>query len=386
MPLLYYIQNSTISIALIAIMLFYVLGQGGKRQAQDALFIALLCCAFSILVFEFSIDLLTGRLFPGSRILLYFVVLCLYMGNPVLGALYLLYLDQLRNRWVRIPHKLLLFAFGPTLICLVLCLLSLSNGQIFSVDAVGVYHRGPYFYLITLIAYASMSMGFGYSLFFRKSFSDHDFSLFLFFPFPIIIGSLMQLFFEGLEVAGISMVLTLLVVFLHMQNSHANKDYLTLLYNRNLCEQYLHYLIHHRKGDKRICGILMDINHFKMVNDTYGHEYGDKALRLLSQLLVACFKDHWFIGRYGGDEFLLIGDGLTFLQMESSLANFEEKLAQFNAKKLLPFAVSLCMGTGFYDTLDTADAPSFIKMLDSRMYEAKRVHHAKLGQGDHFPG
>jgi len=52
---------------LIAIILFYVLGQGGRRQAQDSLFVALLVSTFMVIVFELSVDVFSGRTFPGSR-------------------------------------------------------------------------------------------------------------------------------------------------------------------------------------------------------------------------------------------------------------------------------------------------------------------------------
>lgn len=376
MPLLYYVQNSVVGMLLVSIMLYYVLGQGGRRQAQDSLFVALLFCALFMVIVEFGIDLVSGRTFSGSRIILTFSVFGLYMGNPLLAALYLLYLDQLRKGWVRIPHGIGIAAFVPFALCFILCFLSLFNGKIFSIDAGNIYGRGPYFHVITLIAYGGMSVGFAYLLLFRDSFKHRDFSLFLFFPLPTIIGSLLQLMFFGIEVAGISLVLTLLVVYLQMQNSQASKDYLTSLYNRSLSEQYLKHLLNQRKSKKALAGILMDINNFKQVNDTYGHELGDRTLRYFSRLLIESFGNMWFIGRFGGDEFILLRDGAKQQDLEKDLARFHELLSRFNDKNILPFSCSVSIGSSLYEASVSQDGKGFIKTLDTLMYEAKRASKA----------
>lgn len=382
LPLLYYIQNSVISILLLGILLWYVLGQGGKRQALDSLFVALLFCALSIVVFEFLVDLLTGRAFVGSRILLTISVFGLYMGNPILGILYLLYLDQLRRRWVRIPLPIGLFVSILLAIACILCLISISNGIIFSVDANNIYQRGPFFHIITLFAYGYFTIGVVYLLIFRDSFRHRDFSILLFFPFPLLFGSLVQLLNYGTEVAGISMVLTLLVIYLNMQNSQANRDYLTSLYNRKLSEQYLSHLISLRKKDKTIVGILMDINNFKNINDTYGHDLGDTCLRYFSRLLADSFKSHWFIARYGGDEFILIREDSSQQDLEEDLADFYGILELFNTKKTLPFDLSVSIGYCSYETSGALDGASFIKVLDDQMYANKRKFHTQQNNMD----
>ena len=375
MPLLYYVQNSVVTISILAIILYYALGQGGRRQAQDSLFVALLFCSLYIIVFEFAIDLLTGRSFTGSRILLTISSFGLYMGNPILAGLYLLYLDQLRRRWIRIPLGIGLLASIPFLISLALCSASLFNGIIFFIDNENLYQRGPLFFLITLVSYGGMVAGLAYLLCFRSSFRQRDFSLFLLFPLPILLGSLLQIRFYGIEVAGVSMVITLLVVYLQIQNTQANKDYLTHLYNRSISEQYLNHLITHQKPNKPIGCMMLDINNFKSVNDLYGHDFGDKALRTVSRLLLDSFGSSWFIGRHGGDEFILMKEGVRLQDLEKGLAHFNEQLRLFNAKKILPFSLSLSAGVSLYEIDDALDTNAFIKALYNLMYEAKRAYH-----------
>lgn len=356
------------------------MGQGGRRQAQDSIFVALLFSTLSIIILELAVDVLSGRTFSGSRPLLTFVTFWFYVVNPIPGALYLLYLDQLRRHWVKIPRGIGFIAFTPLAIACIFFLISLFNGMIFSIDVQNVYQRGPLFPLVVIIDYSCMVLGFIYLIVYRNDFKQKDFSFFLFFPIPILIGSVLQATLYGIEVAGISLALTMLIVYLQMQNSQANKDYLTSLYNRSLSEQYLIHLINHQKKNKTIGGILMDINNFKQVNDTYGHDLGDKTLRLFSRLLIECFGGSWFIARYGGDEFILLSESSTQLDMDTDIICFHELVARFNAKETLPFPISASIGAALHPVSEIMDGPSFIKALDALMYEDKRQYHAKYMQ------
>ncbi len=378
MPLLYYIQNSVVALTLVTIMLVYVMGQGGRRQAQDTLFVALLLTTLAIIILEVGVDFLSGRTFPGSRFLLTFVTFWFYVVNPLPGALYLLYLDQLRRHWVKIPRGMGIVAFTPLVLAFILVFTSLFNGIIFSIDAQHVYHRGEFFSIIIIANFFCMFLGFAYLIIYRESFKQRSFSLFLFFPLPVLLGAALQIMFYGMEVAGISLAITLLVVFLQRQNIQANKDYLTSLYNRVLSEQYLSHLIGHQKKNTAIAGILMDINSFKQINDTYGHDLGDTTLRYFSRLLSDSFGGNWFIARYGGDEFILIREGSTQKDLEGSIAHFYEMLTYYNAKETLPFPLSVSIGSALFDPKKHLDGPSFINTLDKLMYEDKRCHQAKL--------
>ena len=377
MPILYYVQNSFVGLFLIIILLFYVIGQGGRRQAQDSLYVALLLSTFAIILFELAVDLLSGRVFYGSRTLLIVVTTIFYMLNPIPGALYLLYLDQLRRRWARTPRGVGLVVLTPVVGAFILIVISLFNGIIFTIDSNNVYMRGPFFFLIILSSTSCMVLGFVYLFIYRVSFRKRDFSLFMFFPLPILVGSILQIKFYGMEIAGTSLAITLLIVYLHMQNSQANKDYLTKLYNRSLAEQYLQNLVSHQKKSQGIGGILMDINRFKQVNDLYGHDLGDKTLRLFSHLLLDSFSSSWIIARYGGDEFLLFKEDISEQDLQGELDHFAKQLDRFNARLSLPFSLSVSIGCSLYSATGATDAPSFIKALDMRMYEHKRTCHAQ---------
>jgi diguanylate cyclase (GGDEF)-like protein len=297
--------------------------------------------------------------------------------NPLPSVFYFLYLDQLRRRWLKIPRPIGALAFSPAILGVLLTTASLFNGMIYSIDANNIYQRGDMFFLITICDLLCLGFGLVYLIHFRESFKKRDFSLFLFFPVPVLIGVVLQVAFYGLEVVGLSLALTMLIVYLHMQSSQANRDYLTMLYNRGVSEKYLQYLLISKKKHKVIGGIMMDINNFKNANDMYGHDMGDRSLRYFSKLLTESFKNNWFIGRYGGDEFVLFKEINSIGDVEQDIALFNEHLTSFNTKNILPFPLSVSIGyTVLNPTTDDIDEVSFVRILDKLMYADKKDYHA----------
>ena len=87
----------------------------------------------------------------------------------------------------------------------------------------------------------------------------------------------------------------------------ANKDFLTKLYNRRGFEEHCEEIIEIAKRDGSEISIAMfDIDHFKKVNDTYGHDEGDKVLKFIADTLVDVGRKSDIIGRFGGEEFIFI--------------------------------------------------------------------------------
>jgi len=375
LPIIYNIQNSIIGIILISIILFYLLSHGGRRQAQDSIFISLLFVTLTIIIFEFGIDVLEGKTFEGSRALITIVTFIFYVLNPIPGALYLLYLDQLRRKWIKIPNDIGIVVLTPLIITFVLNVISLFNGIIFVIDENNIYQRGNLFFIIVIADFICMIIGFFYMLIYNKDFKGRDFSFFILFPIPVFIGAILQAKFYGVELTGISLAITLLIVFIHTQNSQANKDFLTMLYNRNMSEKYLENILSREK--KGLACILMDVNSFKQINDNYGHDLGDTTLRYFAHLLEEGFKASWFIARYGGDEFILFREGTNQNNLEKDIAFFNTTLDKFNSKDLLPFTLSVSIGSAMYENTNAKDGTEFIKAVDNLMYEDKRSHHLK---------
>lgn len=376
MGILGYIQNSSIGIILIVIMLFYAFGQNGRRQAQDSLFVSLLFSALVLLVLELLINVFLGSDFAGSRAFLTSIILLFYLLVPLPGALYFLYIDQLHKHWQRVPRQMGILVFIPSFLNAIFVLLSLYNGMIFTLVASNRYQRGRFFFLVFLISSLYMIGSYVHLIRRKRKHPAKSFSMVVAYPFPVIIAGVLQIHFEEMKVLGVSLAITLLMIFLHNQNTHANRDYLTSLYNRSLGSQYLQYLFQHKSKEKLIGGILIDFNGFKLLNDTYGHDMGDQSLRLFSKVLHESFSRDWLICRFGGDEFLIFSKLSSKQELDMAIQELQKNLSVFNDKEVLPTPLSISMGSAIVKAKDYDDSQAFISLLDERMYLDKKKYRS----------
>lgn len=161
----------------------------------------------------------------------------------------------------------------------------------------------------------------------------------------------------------------ILFVYLHMQNQLISTDSLTMLNNRNR----LHHYLHQQRDEKDSFVIMVDVDHFKQINDTYGHAEGDKALVLVSQALKkACESLSYsvFLCRYGGDEFLMIAQTDVPDDVVNKIKEcLQEEIA--NQKRSLSYTIEASVGFARWDGHPESFKESMIN-ADKKMYEDKR--------------
>ena len=161
----------------------------------------------------------------------------------------------------------------------------------------------------------------------------------------------------------------ILFVYLHMQNQLISTDSLTMLNNRNR----LHHYLHQQRDEKDSFVIMVDVDHFKQINDTYGHAEGDKALVLVSQALKkACesLSYSMFLCRYGGDEFLMIAQTDVPDDVVNKIKEcLQEEIA--NQKRSLSYTIEASVGFARWDGHPESFKESMIN-ADKKMYEDKR--------------
>ena len=118
-------------------------------------------------------------------------------------------------------------------------------------------------------------------------------------------------------------------------------------------------------GGARI--LFTDMDDMKNINDLYGHEYGDAALKATAHILRECFGEEAFIMRYGGDEFVAI---LPW-QAENAEEQVQSAVHAYNEASGMPFRLGLSLGTVSVDARENKPLSECIKQADNLMYEAK---------------
>ncbi|MBI4984791.1 MAG: sensor domain-containing diguanylate cyclase [Rhodocyclales bacterium] len=155
---------------------------------------------------------------------------------------------------------------------------------------------------------------------------------------------------------------------------NALRDAMTGLYNRHFLEEYVETLMAGVERNKSVFSVLMlDFDYFKQVNDTYGHEAGDKVLKTLAEILVRSVRGSDMVVRYGGEEFLVILLDTDAARAEQVAEKIRGEVA--GTKVTLTTVVlqkTISIGVAQYP----ADADTFwqvVKYADVALYEAKRA-------------
>lgn len=145
-------------------------------------------------------------------------------------------------------------------------------------------------------------------------------------------------------------------------------DKLTGIFNRRKLDEILHLEIEKAKRyDKTLSLIIIDIDHFKRVNDTYGHQTGDSVLRSVSQILQTNIRKIDFLGRFGGEEFLIICPETDKEGAMSLAEDMRKRIEEYEFPTVKHVTISL--GVSTYGSGD--DEESLIKRCDAALYQAK---------------
>lgn len=129
---------------------------------------------------------------------------------------------------------------------------------------------------------------------------------------------------------------------------------------------------------------LIDIDHFKAINDTYGHGAGDVVLRQLGKLLRQNLRATDIVGRYGGDEFGVILPDLTLLSAVQAMEGLRERFTAQDYERDPALKVSLSIGLAAF-TPAYADATAWLDDADQVLYEAKTGGRNRVVCQRHWP-
>ena len=155
--------------------------------------------------------------------------------------------------------------------------------------------------------------------------------------------------------------------------SLAAHDYLTgTLNRREFMDRLERELNRSKREGASLSLILLDIDHFKMINDTYGHVYGDEVLKRAVKCLVQSLRPYDIFGRYGGDEFIACLPNTT---MENALIVAPRLRGQIENTNLSctddRVCVTISLGVACHDSDSTDDSNGLIQRADKNLYMAK---------------
>ena len=308
-----------------------------------------------------------GTVLTGGRTELRSInILCNVLGfalTPIIPIAITLILDR---RILRTQRLLLI----PTLVNTIATVSSPRFGFVFYVDANNQYTRGKCFVLfiavytvnLLLLIISTLNVGKKYNYpILRKMVG---LSLFA------IAGTSIQLIEPSAYSSWHCVTLSLFLYFLLMSEFDSSFDTLTGLYNRATFDRAAKQMVR----PKAFSIIILDINDFKSVNDTYGHAYGDIVIKTVAAIVRKSFSRRYTCYRFGGDEISIIGNETDQEKIEFHLRTMTNALAEMREKGVRLPTVSY--GYSIFTGTEKPDFYRNLKEADDQMYHFKKVHRA----------
>jgi diguanylate cyclase (GGDEF)-like protein/PAS domain S-box-containing protein len=150
-------------------------------------------------------------------------------------------------------------------------------------------------------------------------------------------------------------------------------DDLTGLYNRRgfrlMAEQELK---HAKRINAETMLLSIDVDDFKSINDTFGHNEGDMVLKMVATTLIESFRETDIITRWGGDEFIVLALDAPSGFVPLLADRFQQNLTINAQKKLLPYPVAVTIGTESTDIFEDFTLNRLIMGADRHMYQLKK--------------
>jgi len=169
--------------------------------------------------------------------------------------------------------------------------------------------------------------------------------------------------------------------------SNALTDVLTGLPNaRYLALRFEEEVSRARRTGRPFQVVMLDLDDFKIVNDTFGHTVGDKMLREMARIIQTQLREYDFLARYAGDEFVLVVQELVGSQVEDLRTRIENAVSQFSLHVRLDHRarVGISIGTATYGS-DGETLDQLLIAADRAMYQVKSSHKLEQTTGTPVP-
>lgn len=282
--------------------------------------------------------------------------------------------DVVRMRYLR------LIAAFPAAMMLILLIISYFNGCMFFFDAQGAYVRGPLFLLSFLVPclYLILSIIRPLSRAFRKEnyAIRRNFLNLAWFSMITVIASILQILVPGSPLPCVGITLAIVLVFVNSQELLVSLDPLTKLRNRYHMVRYISSKMEHPQADLSLFLVMLDVDDFKRINDTFGHVEGDRALvRVADVLREASMVFNCFVGRYGGDEFVMVIETPRDEDITEICDFIQRQLDEESQRLKTGYQLRVSYGMAKWNQ-SLRYVPDFIALADEALYHMKRKRHS----------
>ena len=367
----YRIDIAIFAITFMSIFLLTARKRLDPNNLSNRLLILLMFCSTLLNLFEILGWIFEGQ--PGIAMLWLNRIgnTLLYLGTPVPPVVWLLYVHSLIFQNKKSLIRLFYASSAFLLVNAAGTILSWQTGWFFTISPANAYNRGPYMWIHALIVYLMLLLNLVVILVHRRRLEQRIFRLLLAYYILPIIGSALQLSFYGVALTWPLTALSSMLIYLHIQDYQLMTDHLTGIYNRRHFERMIAWRMRQGGLEGGFSVIAVDVDQFKQINDRFGHDTGDQALKQVVQILKKCLRQQDAIARMGGDEFYVIIQTNQQAALDRAIARIREAFAQFNQSSGEPYQLQISLGAVLYEPKRDVTAEVLLKQADRYMYEEK---------------
>lgn len=357
----------------IAILVIIMVTRGWSlpgRKLESRLMMALLAFSMFNCVADIYVFQCDGRPGPGYRAILMVGDTYLYMYNLIvgIGIIYLILLHI--DRKTKGLHMILFWVLS--VVEMVLLIVNLFEPIVFEIDENNVYHRGDYYILFVVLGFVLVFYGYTYYMIAKLRNPSLRYFPVLEFLAPVVVGNIVQMKIYGISLLPISFAVAFAAITIALQNECIYIDKLTGVYNRYELDKILKRR-HYRRGEKLIA-MMLDLNDFKSINDTYSHEEGDQALVAFAKALMEAIGSEGLVIRFAGDEFIILIPVFKPATIDKYKDRIHKKLDEYNETSGKPYKLSTAIGGRIFDP-HSENTSGIVNEIDSMMYKDKRDYY-----------
>lgn len=315
-----------------------------------------------------------GKTFAGAKVTNWLVCTLYYWLVTTCTYICIIYAERINEFFDKKRNqRFICIASIPLAGMIVLLIFNYWTRWLFYIDGENVYHRGSAYFIHPVVNYGYMILAMGICFYHAHKSENFEekriYKVISYYVCPGMITGVLQVILPGYPVLSVGTMLSMLVVYVHLQEWMISVDPLTQVHNRNRFQMYVEKWMKHasEQGLDRYF-MIVDMDDFKSINDTYGHAEGDYAIRYVAECIKrACVETNSFISRYGGDEFIILYEDTEEQGVEELCNKIHTELDRGEQ----PYRLGVSFGVAKCTNNDVKWQDLFVK-ADERLYIEKK--------------
>lgn len=266
----------------------------------------------------------------------------------------------------------------PLLLFYILLVINMFVPFFFMIDEHNKYVRMSGFWICVLVEagyiFAAVGMAVNNSLQGEGKNKSHELHQLILLMLVPVFGGVFQIYNYGIDLLWLFAAIAMLIYYIDLQKEYGARDSLTGLNNRGKLDRYVSQLELKQQETEDWYFMIMDVDSFKKVNDTYGHVVGDEVLRMIADVLKRRLGDQKvLLARYGGDEFAAVIQGRKESEIQRLMSQLIADVQDIKWRVQCPWKLNISIGYACYDGTKIANVEELIAIADAHMYEQKHT-------------